>query len=523
MSFFPLANPRKSQEAVISQIEDAIKNKVKFVILEAPVGSGKSAIAMTIAKWLGDAHLLTPRKSLQNQYYEDFSEDVSLMKGRSSYPCIFSASVKRKRDIINTVELGGTPKIHLGEDTCAQGPCKDGNQAMYIDCMERNKECPYHAAIRVASDSPIVVHNLHSFIFQAHFADKFDKRRVLIVDEAHDIEGIVRDFTIKKHIVWKLIREEDKPDIAELDTLDKWAEYFSQPGLIPPETSDKHGQCVESIAKLGLMSEHFGKFVVKVTENRVLNYTKFEFIPDLIGNIASSLILNYGETVILMSGTIYNKNLFCKYVGINPEDAVFIKVGSSFPIPSRPIIMKPEYMVDTSHRMWGENFDEIIEKINVVCSKFPDVKGLIHAPSYDAARELTAALKRSGNDRVITHEPETFLGTLEGFFEMKENGIFISPVCQQGVDFKGDRARFQIVLRVPYGNAGDEFWAYKVKNDFPWYNYQALIVFGQQVGRVNRSESDFGVTVLMDSRFPQFISRNRSMLPKWLQDAIIRK
>ena len=101
--------------------------------------------------------------------------------------------------------------------------------------------------------------------------------------------------------------------------------------------------------------------------------------------------------------------------------------------------------------------------------------------------------------------------------------MFLSPICGQGVDFKYDRARFQIILRVPYENTGDAFNNHKVKNDYQWYNYQALIKFGQQIGRVNRAPDDFGVTVLMDERFNKFISRNKNVLPKWVLDSIIYK
>jgi Rad3-related DNA helicase len=99
--------------------------------------------------------------------------------------------------------------------------------------------------------------------------------------------------------------------------------------------------------------------------------------------------------------------------------------------------------------------------------------------------------------------------------------VFISPVCQQGVDFKGDRARFQIVTRIPYLNTSDEFVSHKVENDFAWYNYKALVVFGQQIGRVNRAEDDYGATFLLDERFNRFISKNSTKLPKWLRDAIV--
>ena len=109
---------------------------------------------------------------------------------------------------------------------------------------------------------------------------------------------------------------------------------------------------------------------------------------------------------------------------------------------------------------------------------------------------------------------------LQEFYASAGNQVYVSPTCQEGVDFKNDRARFQVILRIPYMNAGDEFIAMKLKTDFAWYNYQALITFGQQTGRINRSEKDFGVTILMDSRFPKFIGKNKSRLPKWFRDSI---
>jgi ATP-dependent DNA helicase DinG len=125
---------------------------------------------------------------------------------------------------------------------------------------------------------------------------------------------------------------------------------------------------------------------------------------------------------------------------------------------------------------------------------------------------------------MVIHDKDNFHEMLSKFYSSESsNKVFLSPICQQGVDFKYDRARFQIVIRVPYPNTSDPFVEHKVKNDFQWYNYEALVAFGQQVGRVNRSDDDFGATILLDERFGKFISKNKSVLPKWLTDAIIYK
>jgi Rad3-related DNA helicase len=123
----------------------------------------------------------------------------------------------------------------------------------------------------------------------------------------------------------------------------------------------------------------------------------------------------------------------------------------------------------------------------------------------------------------MTHSPDDSQQRLTEFYAMTGNQVYVSPTCQEGVDFKFDRARFQIITRIPYMNAGDEFIKMKMNKDFSWYNYQAMITFGQQTGRINRSEKDFGVTILMDERFPKFIRKNKAKFPKWMLDSIKEK
>jgi len=219
-----------------------------------------------------------------------------------------------------------------------------------------------------------------------------------------------------------------------------------------------------------------------------------------------------------MSGTIYGKDVFCSSLGIPPETAHYIRIPSSFPVANRPIYLKSEYQVDTSFAKWNENFDEMIEKIEKIMGIFDDAKGLIHAPSYEAAEQISNALN---SPRIMIHGKHDTQEKLELFYASKEPLIFVSPVCQQGVDFKDDRARFQIIIRVPYLNTSDAFVNHKVQNDFPWYNHTALVVWGQQLGRINRNEDDYGATFLMDSRFNKFITRNLNKIPKWVQVAFI--
>ncbi|MNK09951.1 ATP-dependent DNA helicase DinG [compost metagenome] len=538
LSFFPQKEvggpPRKTQGLVIQEVHKAFQSGKRIVILESPVGSGKSAIAKTFANYFQDSHILTPRKSLQNQYYDDFSADTVLMKGRNSYPCTRKKNRKIYLKVTNDIRNGSVAQPRQGEDNCATAPCRN-SKTVYQSCIKVNGECPYNVAIEVAQEHHTVIHNIHSFVFQTNFGEKFERRKFLALDEAHEIEEVIRGFIAKKITINKVIQAGDLS--GDLTTLSGWCDFFLQdkylPEITPYEKASKErdeeyvtdqDRYKEMIETLRDKAEYYGK---EFTYKRSVNYmgqkpvsTTFEFIPHSLGSAVSRLILEYGDYVLLMSGTIYDKVTYCKNIGLNPDDVYFIRVPSSFPVKMRPIYLKPEYQVDTSFANWNDNFNEMIEKINKIMKIFHDVKGLIHAPSYEAAELIAKWLPAN---RAMVHDKSNFQERLEEFYEAKEPKVFISPVCQQGVDFKGDRARFQIVLRIPYLNTSDEFVNFKVKNDFIWYNYAALVVFGQQVGRVNRSEDDFGATFLMDSRFNRFISSNQTKLPKWLKDAFVYK
>lgn len=544
MKFFPLPTARPSQEVVIREIDKVFKSGTNIVVLEAPVGSGKSAIAITLAKSLGlmgevgvgGAHIITPRKSLQDQYFEDFSEDIVLMKGRNAYPCTFESTPRQYVSTIKAIKEGRIKPPDRGSPDCGDAPCK-GDSDVFQLCTE-DRECPYGVAIKVAQDHSIVIHNLHSFIFQSNFGLRFDKRGILIVDEAHEIENTVRGFISKKIFLKGTLKKEET---AAFKSINDWTTFLFQDKYIPEETErdrnlktqdktyvskkEEYLRIVESLSQKDFFDKGFSveinpTFKTSLTGTKTPDGVVLEFIPHYVGGAVRNMLLDYGDKILLMSGTIYDKDLFCRNLGIRPEEAHFIRIGSSFPKQNRPIYLKREYQVNTSHANWNENFADLIEVIKKIMVIFKDAKGLIHAPSYLASEQIKNALN---DPRVVNHSPQDFLTKLDGFFSDKEPKVFISPVCQQGVDFKDDRARFQIVIRVPYMSTGSAFVEDKVKNDFPWYNYQALIVFGQQIGRINRSDNDYGATFLVDDRFNKFISRNAKALPTWVKEGMVWK
>ena len=90
--FPPGAEPRPVQVRLLEALGAAIQEGEgaegpRVFMVEAPPGVGKSHVALTLARWSGDAYLLTSQKLLQDQYEREFGDALQLVKGRENYFC----------------------------------------------------------------------------------------------------------------------------------------------------------------------------------------------------------------------------------------------------------------------------------------------------------------------------------------------------------------------------------------------------------------------------------------------------
>src|SRR5256885_1355264 len=94
LEHFPAGcTPRPEQARLLAGLADALaeiaddRRAPRVLLVEAPPGVGKSHVAMTLARWSGDAYLLTSQKLLQDQYEREFGAELALVKGRDNYVC----------------------------------------------------------------------------------------------------------------------------------------------------------------------------------------------------------------------------------------------------------------------------------------------------------------------------------------------------------------------------------------------------------------------------------------------------
>ena len=71
---------KKNQEDIVNEILDAINKGHKIIFLRGMCGTGKSGIALNLAKHFKKTSIVVPIKSLQEQYTKDYSINKYVLK-----------------------------------------------------------------------------------------------------------------------------------------------------------------------------------------------------------------------------------------------------------------------------------------------------------------------------------------------------------------------------------------------------------------------------------------------------------
>jgi Rad3-related DNA helicase len=90
----------------------------------------------------------------------------------------------------------------------------------------------------------------------------------------------------------------------------------------------------------------------------------------------------------------------------------------------------------------------------------------------------------------------------------------------EGVDLKDEDSRFQIIAKVPYKSLGDKRVLVKMKKFQSWYDYETMVRMLQGFGRSIRSESDWAITYVIDSKINDLIKNTRGDIPKAYWDVL---
>ena len=223
--FHPL---RDIQKQVLGPMMEAVKGGYRNIVLECPTGSGKSALAKTIAQAFGvPSYIVTHLKGLQAQYLKEMPYMKSVM-GRGNYDCLLD--VEAGCDDVSVAQAALENVTNISPETCsaALAPCK---YAKGFKCTKKNPTdamgsfdftvnpdnlCAYYSALTKAQNSMFFVGNTAYMMAINKSGKILPQRPFLIVDEAHQLSSNMMSFhslTVSQRMLEKLFRLPTQADI----------------------------------------------------------------------------------------------------------------------------------------------------------------------------------------------------------------------------------------------------------------------------------------------------------------------
>ena len=524
--------PNDNQVKILNAIEKSIENNEKFIICNAPTGSGKSFFAPTLANYAGgpcnewnakvdnysifhdDAkefvneiepfgvYALTITKSLQDQYKDSF-DSAALLKGQSNYQCEYDPEV-----------------------TVDSAPC------LYVkglkkECWDCNR-CTYYNDRNTMLKSSFATLN-YSMYFS--LPEHLKRRKILVLDEASELEEqLVNQFTCEIDIPFLMKTEtsvaafpSDDKTVSTLNWLTKlsssiasnissYMEYLKNKKNKDSEFHKKNTECnklqrLQTSIDLLISTYYDSQYIVDRVDKCI------KFTPLKVDKLSKYLFDN-ADHVILLSATIIDPSSFARTLGI--QNYNYIEVDSTFQASKSPIYILAKQKI---------NFQNLKSLLPTICKQIEGIleehdgqKGIIHTHTQyitDYIRDNVKSNRLLCREAGVKNED-----ILEKHTQSSKGTVLVSPSMTYGVDLKGDLAMFQIVMKAPWLPTKESRIEKMMKLDASWYVNKMLCTLVQACGRGVRSENDECVTYILDGGIFDSIAKNKRKLPKYFLDRL---
>jgi ATP-dependent DNA helicase DinG len=506
------ATPRPNQIAALDWLFEQDK---KYLLLEAPVGTGKSFIGMAFASAnkTDTSYILTPQIILQKQYEDSFNplmKNIASLYGKSNYHCSHANA---------SCEIGG-----LLKQSCAY--------------------CPHKTARSEAINKNHTILNYKLALTLFSYTEAFLPRDLIIFDECHTLEENLISFDAHT-ISYARCKKYDLQFKAHTSLLEavKWVKEYYLGKMLkiystlepeanelklkdPKEITKTDAQKIKTVEELCQHIDATNDICSQkdIEDNYILtnDMTMFCF-KRLTGEYSFEHILHpMAKKFLFMSSTILNKDGFCSDLGLDKSEVAFMSLDSEFDKKNRPVYYMPQMKMNYTWKNNEPKKKQMLNTINALLEMHENESGIIHTGNFEVSNWLVNEIE--SKHEIFHHNPDKDTNVnrnniINEFQEYDKPSVLISPSCTEGLDLKEDLGRFAIIVKVPFGNLGDQWIKKRMEMSNEWYMRQALIDIIQGGGRIVRSADDKGVVYILDESWNYLYFKSNYMIPKWWKDA----
>ena len=226
------------------------------------------------------------------------------------------------------------------------------------------------------------------------------------------------------------------------------------------------------------------------------------------------------EKVIIMSAYLAPE-LLMKNLGLKPEEVDVIVGPKVFNRVRSLILYCPTVRVN--YQITPKQKQYLYAVMDAFLAKHHDQKGLVHVPSVkmrDEVLQFTRNLKR-----FIAYDGQASQATrykkneaIAEFVETDEPQILLGQSISTGLDLPGV-PQWQLMMKLAFPPTADPVIAKRKAVDPFFYDYHTICQIVQTAGRVKRSQSHNGPTIILDESFGFFWAKNQKYFPQWFKES----
>lgn len=225
-----------------------------------------------------------------------------------------------------------------------------------------------------------------------------------------------------------------------------------------------------------------------------------ELLPDLLWDSLDTLVLTSATLSINKDFSFFQETL-----GLEKSDTLLVE--SPFDYASQARLFIPDDIPEANSPGFMENMIDYLEELLLKIGG----RTLVLFTSYNMLNYCVNKLSNSLQEKGINllaqgNFPRNYI--LERFKENDKQIIFGTDSFWEGVDIKGEKLQYLIIMRLPFAVPTEPVTAARMellkkagKNPFMEYSLPwAVIKFKQGFGRLIRSKQDKGIIISFDNR-----------------------
>ena len=348
-----------------------------------------------------------------------------------------------------------------------------------------------------------MVANYSFFLTELRYTEDILRRRLLVCDEAHDLEKQMvgfASFSLKRSLLENYSPKRKRrtlsiPDKGEeasawmepLVEARRTLELFVGENIEDDTMQDRVVSCKSSLESLESFLEDLEANPANWVVNKIrkssdgASVEEVVFQPLEVGAYTGWLF-EMADTVLFMSATVFSKEAFCRTLGIPEAETAFIRVKeSSFPVENSRIYSLA--VARLSKESMDASMGEIALAVDEIMTRHAGERGIIHTTSYPQARYIREHVSPLNRARLSSTEGVSSRPALLKAHGSRDESVLISPSLHEGVDLKDELSRFQVLVKVPYPDLSDRRTRIKLERNPGWYDWQTAVRLLQTYGR----------------------------------------